>query len=153
METALKTVLISLAAIALSATAASATCTAPLGRYAGATAGITYDTKTKQPASFQNRQFFLLFNSDGSGTVQIAMTPGSDPAINGSFPARNVTGHTWNGTTCSGKVTSTVTVSGLSKKVTLAYVVVDSGNKALLSDATSGTPSEVYPYVITVEKQ
>lgn len=146
----MKTLLISIGALALSASTAFAACTAPSGKYAGATAGISYDASTKQPKNFQNRQFFVQFkDSDGSGSVQIILTPSSGQSVTANFPARGTNGHTWNSSTCSGKITA----SALGQTVTLAYVVVSSGNKVLLNDATSGSQSEVYPYVITIEKQ
>lgn len=150
----MKTLLIAAGAIALSASTAFAACTAPVGRYAGATAGISYDAATKQPQNFQNRQFFVLFNKNGSGSVQIVLSPSSGASVTVDFPARGAAGgHTWNATTCSGKITATATLLGQSQTVTLAYLVVSSGNKILLNEANSGSPSEVYPYVITVEKQ
>lgn len=150
----MKTLLIAAGVFALSASTAFAACTAPVGRYAGATAGISYDAATMQPKDFQNRQFFVLYNKDGSGTVQIVLAPGRGTSVTVNFPARGTAGsHTWNETTCSGKITATATLLGQSQTVTLAYVVVSKGNKIFFNDANSGSPSDVYPYVITVEKQ
>lgn len=153
-ERALKTLLIAAGAVVISASTAFAACTAPVGRYAGATAGVSYDAATKEPKSFQNRQFFVLYNKNGSGSVQVVLSPATGASVTANFPARGTGNvHTWNETTCSGKITATATVLGQPQTLTLAYVVVSKGNKILFSDANSGAQSDVYPYVITVEKQ
>ncbi len=144
----MKTVLISACVLAVSASAAFA-CTAPSGRYAGATAGISYNAETLAPKNFQNRQFLVLYQANGSGSVQIIHTPSSGASLTVNFPARNTAGHSWNATTCSGKITATA----LGQTISLAYVVVSKGNEIMLNDANTGKQSEIYPYVITVKKQ
>lgn len=145
----MKTLLITAGALALSASTAVAACTAPFGRYGGAAVGISYDAQTMQPKEFQNRQFLVNYNRNGSGTVQIVLDPGTGSSVTASFPARGSNGHSFNATTCSGRITA----SAFGQTVTLAYVVVESGNEIMFSDGNTVAPTDVFPYVITVKKQ
>ncbi len=145
----MKTLLMTAGVLALSASTTVAACTAPFGRYGGAAVGISYDAETMQPKEFQNRQFLVNYNRNGSGSVQIVLDPATGSSVTANFPARGLAGHSFSTTTCSGKVTA----SALGQSLTLAYVVVSSGNEIMFSNGTSGAQTDVFPYVITVKKQ
>lgn len=110
-----------------------ATCSAPLGRYGGASV-VEQRSPSGRLLARSSLHYSFLFNSDGSGSIVAVDQLGK--RTNFTFASRGTSTHTWDGTICSGFLTLESNVQSGRITMGLQFTLVFNGKQIIATPSS-----------------